>query len=200
MALAVENTVMLSIMRETTEQDALPRIQSPCLPAVPGEWVVLHTKSRQEKILADDLRALGIAHFLPLVKQVRFYGNRKAKVEMPLFPGYVFLRGTMEQAYEADRTKRVARIIPVADQKKIEWELQNLHLALAGDAPLEPYPYLKKGVRVEVRAGPFRGLQGIIEDRVNVQRLILQVDMLGRAVSLEIDGALLEVMEYEANA
>jgi transcription termination/antitermination protein NusG len=164
----------------------------PLLADVVGQWVVLHTKSRQEKILADDLKVLGIACFLPLIKQVRFYGNRKAMVETPLFPGYVFLRGTMDQAYEADRTKRVARIITVADQKQIEWELGNLHLALSGGAPLEPYPYLKKGVRVEVRSGPFRGLQGVIEDRLNAQRLILQVDMLGRAVSLEIDGALLE--------
>jgi transcription antitermination factor NusG len=160
-----------------------------------GVWHVLHTKSRQEKAVADDLLALGIGHFLPLVRQVKYYGNRKAVVQAPLFPGYVFLRGDLDAAYKADRTKRIASIIKVNDQGKLDWELKNLHLALVKEAPLLAFPHLKKGLRVEVRAGPFRGLQGIIEDRTANQRLILQVDMLGRAVSLEIDGTLLELIE-----
>jgi transcription antitermination factor NusG len=50
---------------------------------------------------------------------------------------------------------------------------------------------------VEVRAGPFRGLQGVIDSRSKLNRLILQIDMLGRAVSLEIDAALLEPVVYD---
>ena len=157
-----------------------------------GDWHLLHTKSRQEKVVAADLAAMGIAYYLPLVRQVRYYGRRKAKVALPLFPGYVFLRGSLDQVYAADRTKRVANIITVNAQKQLDWELRNLHLALSKDAALTPFPFLKKGVRVEVRSGPFRGLQGVIEGRAAENRLVLQVDMLGRAVSLEIDGALLD--------
>ncbi len=160
-----------------------------------GDWHVLHTKSRQEKVVAADLGAMGIAHYLPLLRQVRYYGRRKAQVEAPLFPGYVFLRGTVEEAYQADRTQRIAHIIRVAAQEQLDWELRNLHLALTRQAPLVPYPYLKKGTRVEVRSGPFRGLQGVVEDRASGDRLILKVDILGRAVSLEIDGALLERLD-----
>jgi transcription antitermination factor NusG len=50
-------------------------------------------------------------------------------------------------------------------------------------------------VRVEVRSGPFRGLQGIIEGRTPKDRMLLQVDILGQAVSVEIDGSLLDVIE-----
>jgi len=155
-------------------------------------WYVLHTRSRQEKAVATQLAARKVSHFLPLVEQVHFYGNRKAVVSLPLFPSYVFLHGTAEQAYEVDRTKRLVRIITVKDQQQLEWELQNLRLALKKKAPLDPYPYLKKGVRAEVKSGPFRGLQGVIEDRLKPERLLLQIDMLGRALSVEIDGALLE--------
>src|SRR5688500_10118078 len=88
-------------------------------------WHVLHVKSRQEKALTADLRALSIPHFLPLVRQVKFHGGRKVTVETPLFPGYVFLRGTVDEAYQADRTRRVAGIIKVADQKHLDWELRN---------------------------------------------------------------------------
>lgn len=158
-------------------------------------WTVLQTRSRQEKALAGDLTAKGIQHYLPLVRRVQVYGGRKFQVELPLFPGYLFVHGSIEDAYTADRTRRVAKIIRVADQKNLDWELRNLRLALEGTVALDPYPYLKRGVRVEVRSGALQGLQGLVEHRSGVNRLILQIDMLGRAVSLEIDASLLDPLE-----
>ena len=160
-----------------------------------GLWFVLHTKSRQEKILADELAAMRVPHYLPLVRRQRLYGTRKAVVEEPLFPGYVFVQGSAEQAYQADRTRRVANIIKVTDQQRLDWELNNIRLALSQNASLDPDPHLVKGVRVEVRSGPFQGLQGVIEDRAKESRLILQIDVLGRAVMLEIHGAQVEPIE-----
>ena len=155
-----------------------------------ARWHVLHVKSRQEKALSTDLSIRGIHHYLPLVRQARFYGHRKSDVQLPLFSGYVFLLGTMEQAYSADRTGRVARIIPVFDQGKIDWELANLQLAMLREPALTPYQFLKTGDRVEIRSGPFKGVQGIIEGRAKECRLILQVTTLGTAVSLDIDASL----------
>ena len=155
------------------------------------EWHVLHTKSRQEKALAAELAGMGIEHYLPLLKSVRYHGGRKAVVETPMFSSYVFLHGTLEDAYRADRTRHVAQIIHVVDQDKLDAELHNIQLALSHETPLQVYAYLKKGVRVEVTSGPFRGLKGVIEDR-KANRLFLQVEMLNAAVSLEIDGSLLE--------
>jgi transcription termination/antitermination protein NusG len=160
-----------------------------------GLWYVLHTKSRQEKALADELDRLHIPFYLPIIEQVRYHGKRKAVVTEPLFAGYVFLRGTLDEAYLADRTKRVANILPVHDQETLDLELRNLALALHQQAPLDPYPFLKKGTRVQVRAGPFRGLQGMVEERLGWTRLVLGVSMLGQAVSLEIDGSLLDPVD-----
>ena len=155
-------------------------------------WFVLHVRARQEKALAGDLEGLDVDYFLPLVMKIRYYGKRKRTVKLPLFPGYVFLRGSIEQVYTADRTRRVLSIIPVKDQGGLNWELKNLHLALVKGVTLDPYPTLKANVRVEVRSGPLRGLQGVIESRTRANRLVLQVAMLGSAVSLEVDGSLLD--------
>ena len=171
-----------SAWHETAEQSRL-------------KWHVLYVKSRQEKILADDLGAMGITHFLPLIRESRYSGKRKSVVEMPLFPGYLFLKGTLDEAYRADRTKRVVRIISVPDQSRIDWELRNIHQALNRSATLDPYPSLRVGVRVAGRSGPFRGIQGIIEDRGSADRLVLQVELLGRGATLEIGGAVLEAIE-----
>src|SRR5215218_2778962 len=112
--------------------------------------------------------------------------HTKSRQEKPLFPGYLFLRGSLDQAYVADRTKRVSNILKVHNQERMTWQLTNLSLALSHSVPLDPYPYLKEGVLVEVKAGAFRGLQGLIERRTGWERLILQVDLLGQAVSLEL--------------
>lgn len=155
-------------------------------------WHVIHTKSRQEKALAGDLDRGGIEHFLPLVRKVRYYGRRKCSADLPLFPGYLFLRGTIEQAWSAERTGRVARLIPVVEQDQLDAELTNLRLALDLGAPLTPHDPLARGVWVEVKAGPFRGLRGVVESSSRMDRLVLQVDMLGRAADLEIERSLLE--------
>jgi transcription antitermination factor NusG len=171
----------------------------PAMGSKPGEpgaaparrWHVIHTKSRQEKSLAEQLAAAGIDHFLPLSREVRYYGRRKFAVELPLFPGYVFLRGTVEDWYFAERSGRVARVISVADQRRLDQDLANVKLALDRGAPLTPLAWLVNGVRVEVAAGPFKGIRGVVEGFLKDARLALQVDMLGRAAQLEIDRSLL---------
>jgi transcription termination/antitermination protein NusG len=160
-----------------------------------GSWFLLRTRSRQEKLVAQDLAARDVLHFLPLMNCVRYHGPRQVNVEVPLFPGYVFLRGNAEDAYGVDRAGRLAQILPIADQKRVNEELKNIWLALSYDAELLTYPYLRKGMRVEVRSGPFRGVRGVIEDWGKRARLVLQVEILGRAVSLEVGAALLDVID-----
>lgn len=155
-------------------------------------WYVLYTKSRQEKALADTLESAAIEYFLPLYKRVTFYGHRRRVVLAPLFPSYLFLRGTPESKYLAIDTKRVARVLDVRDQDRFEHELAQIHMALAGEAKLDPYPFLERGRRVRVKSGPFLGIEGLVDERLREDRLILIVQMIGHGTSLEIDASLLE--------
>jgi transcription termination/antitermination protein NusG len=160
-----------------------------------GPWRVVHTRSRQEKALAELLAARGIHHYLPLVKRVRYYGKRKQCVQMPLFPGYLFLRGNLEEAYLADRTDRVVQVLPVCDQSAMEADLAAIRFALERNGGLEPARFPEVGTWVEVAAGPFRGLRGVVDRGVQDDRLVLGVRMLGRAADLEIDRTLLRPIE-----
>src|SRR3954467_9357287 len=99
-------------------------------PPDPLRGHVLQTRSRQEKALAETLDSQGIRNFLPLVRVNRVHRGRRAEVDFPLFPGYIFLQGTLDDVYTADRTKRVARIISVFDQERIAEELRNVELAI----------------------------------------------------------------------
>lgn len=159
-------------------------------------WYVLHTRSRQEKAVSQALGSRGVPNFLPLARQVRYYGKRKATVDMPLFPGYVFFRGEREQAFACDRNNRLVQILKVDDPALLEEQLESVRIALASEVPLDPCPHLVKGRRVEVRSGPMRGMKGVVEGRGRqVNRIYVQVDMLGQAVSAEIDANLLDVID-----
>jgi transcription antitermination factor NusG len=160
-----------------------------------ANWFVLRTKSRQEKTLSLDLEARGIAHFLPIVNVARYHGIRKSRVDVPMFPGYLFLRGDRDSAFEADRTRRVAQIIPVPDQARLNDELRNIAVALSRDVFLDIYSYLQTGIMVEVRAGPLRGVRGLVESRETRGRVVLNVHILGKAVSLEVDASLVDVID-----
>jgi transcription termination/antitermination protein NusG len=174
--------------------DTAVRDSADLLP-VHGDWFVLHTRSRQEKLVTADLKMMGLGVFLPLLRRTCTSGRRRTVCELPMFPGYVFLRGTRDDAFLADRTRRIAQIITVADQWQLDWELSNIHLALTRGVGIDPFPYLRQGMRVEVRSGPLRGLQGIVERREHPDRIALQVQMLGRAMSVEVDGAVLEPLD-----
>ena len=172
-----------------------PRPEPKPIVASPPQWHVLHTRARQEKALAKTLLAAGIEHYLPLVGRVSYRGRRKCIVQQPLFASYLFMHGSVEATYFAVATKRVANAIRVSDQQRFVQELQQIRLALENRAELSPSRYLEVGRRVRVVGGPFRGIEGLIEDRSKVDRLVLQIAALGRATSLEIDADLLEPVD-----
>ena len=160
-----------------------------------GQWWVLHTKARNEKALAWDLLNREISYFLPMVEKVRSSHGRRIKSVVVLFSGYVFLCGHEEDRYTAMTTNRIASTIEVIEQERIIKELTAIQKALDTPRQLDPYPYLQTGRRCVVTSGPLKGIEGFLVRRKNVDRLVLQVHVLGQSVSTEIDAALLEVID-----
>ena len=160
-----------------------------------GLWWVAHTKSRNEKALAHDLVAKNIRYFLPMTWKVQRRSHRTLRSLLPLFSGYLFFCGQETERVELLRTNRVANVIIVKDQEKLLKELIQFEQALRAGAPLTPYKYIKAGQRCRVIAGPLLGLEGIVIQIKNVSRLVLQIDMLGQAASVEIDIDLIEPID-----
>ena len=150
-------------------------------------WWVVRTKSRQEKALAWNLKKAGISYYLPLV--ARPQKNRKClrMSIIPLFTGYLFLRGTHMERIESLRTGRVAQVIPVEDQVSLRKELQRIYMVCTMGKRLELCDFVKKGQKVRVIYGPFACVEGIVERKKNKTRLILTVEVIRQAVRVEID-------------
>lgn len=170
-----------------------PEVESIC--DFSGPWWVAHTRSRNEKALAHDLIRKNISYFLPMRWKVRYHRGRTIRSLLPLFSGYLFFCGREGQRLELLRTNRVANLIEVKDQEKLLGELLQFEQALRAGAPLVPYKYITAGRRCQVIAGPLANLQGIIIRAKNTTRLVLQIDMLGQAASVEIDIDMVEILD-----
>lgn len=172
-----------------------------------GLWWVAHTRSRNEKALAQDLINKDISYFLPMSWKVQRRRQRTIRSFLPLFSGYLFFCGNENQRIELLRTNRVANIIEVKDQQRLLDELLQIERALQAGVPIAPHSYIKAGQHCRVIAGPLADLQGIIigvpkhkkghpggpVKTKNAVRLVLQIDMLGQAASVEIDIDMIEI-------
>jgi hypothetical protein len=157
-----------------------------------GLWWVGHTKARFEKAFAWDLLGRGIGYFLPMLERVRISGGRKRHGLAPLFSSYVFFCGSAADRYTAMTTNRLCKTLEVADQADLIAELSAIEKALVGKADLDPYPFAAVGQRCCIKAGPFKGLEGVVVHRNKVARLVLQVSILGQGAAIELDADLLE--------
>ena len=160
-----------------------------------GLWWVAHTKSRNEKALAQDLVYKDISYFLPMNWKIQHRSGRKTRSLLPLFRGYLFFCGEENERVELLRTNRVANLIEVKNQQRLLEELLQIEQALRAGAPLVPHKYLKAGQLCQVIAGPLADLQGVIVKTKNATRLVLQIDMLGQAASVEIDTDMIEILD-----
>ena len=182
-------------MLKVTENPPIIWPQAESMRDFEGQWWVVHTRSRNEKALAQDLISKDISYFLPMSWKVSRKSRRTTRSLLPLFNGYLFFCGKENERVELLKTNRVANLIEVDNQQKLLKELVQVNQALQSGAPLTPHNYIKKGQRCRVIAGPLMGMEGIVVRSNNAVRLVLQIDMLGQAASVEIDIDMIEVLD-----
>ena len=107
----------------------------------------------------------------------------------------MFFCGSEQQRIEVLKTNRVASLINVKDQQQLVTELSAIERALQTGAALQRHKYIKAGQRCRVTAGPLRDIEGVVQQSRASARLILNVDMLGQAASVEVDSDLIEIIE-----
>lgn len=182
-------------MLKASENPPITWPENESLESFVGQWYVAHTKSRNEKSLAHDLISREVCYFLPMRWQIKHTRGRKIKSLLPLFSGYMFFCGEESQRLKVLQTNRVANIIPVKDQKSLVEELTCIERALLAGADLQPHKYIEVGTRCRMTAGPLKNIEGIVDKTSSGTRLILKIDMLGQAASVEVDTDLVEIIE-----
>ena len=160
-----------------------------------GTWWVAHTKSRNEKALAWQMQHKDISYFLPMHWKVAKKKGRTFRSLLPLFAGYLFFCGDEDARMEVLRTNRVAGLISVKDQERLVADLTPIETLLLQGAPLEPHKYIKAGTRCRVIAEALMGMEGVVSRTGRQTRLVLQVEMLGQATSVEVESDYIELLD-----
>jgi transcriptional antiterminator RfaH len=161
-------------------------------PADLQRWWALHTRPRAEKALARDLYQRQQAFFLPLAKKQWRSGGRLLTSHVPLFPGYLFLRGDETSRLLALQTNHVARALPVPDGDQLRADLARVHDLIRKGLPLAPEERLQPGCPVTITSGPLAGLEGKILRRDKRLRFVVEVHFIQRGASVEVEGWMLE--------
>ena len=157
-------------------------------------WYAAQTCANHEKRVQEQLRQRAVEAYLPLYPAVRRWKDRRVRLELPLFPGYVFVRLALCDRLLVLQTPSVVRLVGFGGRPAAlpDQEIAALRHGLAGEMQFLPHPYLKTGQRVRVKTGPFQGLEGILVRKKKISRFVISLDLIMRSVAVEIDVAELE--------
>lgn len=153
-------------------------------------WYAVSTRSRHEKVVEMGLFDQGVTTFLPVREVLSQWKDRKKRVLLPLFPGYVFTNISLpEDRLKVLKVPGVVRFISIngTPTPVPAEQIDSVQIFVREKIRFDPYPYLHEGQRVEVRRGSLKGVQGILVQKKNRFKLVLSVDLILQSISVEID-------------
>jgi transcription antitermination factor NusG len=151
-----------------------------------ARWYVACTRSRHERIAQEQLSRHNIEAYLPLYESIRQWHDRKKRLMLPAFPGYLFVRIAYAERIRVLTLPGITRFVSFGSGAASlpDDEVERLRTALS-IRKSEPHPYIASGARVCIVAGPLRGLKGVVQ-RGQGLRMIISVDCVCRSLAVEL--------------
>ncbi len=159
------------------------------------KWYAVYTRSRFEKQVLKGLQDQGIEAYLPLIKTVRQWSDRKKTVEVPLFSSYVFVHIDRRFYDLVLQTMGVVKYITFegkaasipADQ------IDNLRIIVNSDEKVETtWETRRKGDKVMVSAGSLKGLRGELISDGDRRKVLVRIDSIDQNLVVEVHSSLIE--------
>lgn len=155
-------------------------------------WYLVYCKPRQERVAVENLERQGYETYLPRVRETRRRAGQRVKVIAPLFPRYLFIH--LDEEFDnwgpIRSTLGVVSLVRFGQlPARVPDELLDL-LRRREDAEglqaIDPQP-LKAGMRVRVASGSLAGYEGIFLAKSGRERVIVLLDILGKATRTQMD-------------
>jgi len=133
-----------------------------------------------------------VAATLPCYSSAHKYRGKTVIFQKPLFPGYVFLRIDPLLSSLIRQSDYVANLLDVHDQATLEHQLAEIELALNSDFEVRLAPNIGEGMKVRIKAGPLRGVEGWVEQRHGMDTVLLRLDFINQAAAVRLGADVLE--------
>jgi len=165
-------------------------------------WHAIYTRSRNEKRVAELLGQQGIEHYLPLVKKVRIWSDRKKIVEMPLFSSYVFIHITEREYYQCLNTPGIVKFVSF-EKKRVaipDYQIQAIRTYVeTGEEFIPNESDYTIGKRVKVIRGEMKGLEGRLTQILGKQRVKVEIESIQQSLFLQIPLGSLEIIGEDSD-
>ena len=150
-------------------------------------WYVVYTYPKAERKVDRKLREIGVTTFLPLHKVVKQWSDRKKKLEIPLFPNYVFVYTTYQKRFEVFKVSEVVRFVSFEGKPaSIEESTINfLKKILKGHVEVFNHDF-QEGEMIKINQGQFAGVEGLIIRKSGKRRLLVRIEVLHACVSIDV--------------
>ncbi len=158
------------------------------------KWFVIYTKPQHEKQLAIWAKTNNIYYYLPQVEKEHVYQHKKVIFTKPLFPGYFFAKCTLKEKDKLIVSGHCVYFLKVDIEKELVEDLKRISLVRNAHIEMKDHVYLEKGMVVCFKEGPLKGQQGIVQDSTNLNKVVLQVKIMKRAVAIEANPETLEIL------
>lgn len=162
-----------------------------------ANWYAVYTNSRHERAVTDHLRSKGVEVFLPTLTVVSTWKDRKMKLDVPAFPGYVFTRICLSERGKVLSVPGVVKIlsfngVPAAVDSR---EIENIMLCHQRGALIESRPLFDVGAKVRVKSGVLEGVEGFVSRCKDGQMLIVPLSLIGQSIAVQVDVTVLEPLK-----
>jgi transcription antitermination factor NusG len=166
--------------------------QIPAPAAEDCSWYAIQTRVRFEKKVAFQLQAKGIETFLPFIKQVHRWSDRHQVMELPLFPGYGFVRipAAPDHRLRVVQTVGLTGFVTMngAPIPVPEKQIEDVQLLFSNNLPCRTYPFIKIGQRVRIRGGSLDGVEGMLVSENKDHSLVISIESIQRSLAIRIEG------------
>ena len=157
-------------------------------------WYVAHTRPRCEKKLLQYCERENLDARLLCHRSVHKYRGKTAVFRKPLFPGYLFLHIPVDKRRVVLQSDHLANLLEVADQDLFVRQLGEVMRALETDLEIRLAPTIGEGMRVKIKNGPLRGIEGWVEKRRGMTTVLLRLDFISQAAAVKLEASDLELI------
>lgn len=158
-----------------------------------AQWFVAWTHSNSERLVHDQLAGRGFDTFLPMLKTWSRRRGTRSMIDVPMFPGYVFVRHAIDRRSHAEilKARGIVRLLGARwDQlaSVSDREVDAIRRMAGAPMPVMPHTFLREGQRVRIASGPLDGVEGIlVSTRPQKGLLVVSIELLQRSVAVEVD-------------